>query len=266
MVMQMSKKYFWLKLQEKFFNSKEIKLLRKIAGGDTFVIIYLKMLLLSAPNNGLIFFEEICESVEEELSLELDEDPENVKMTLAYLFARNLIEKVDGNVEMLTLPEMVGSETDAAERKRRSRKRAALCDIVTSESQSVTQSKSKSLELDRELEKRLGHEKSVTDAGEQRFEKFWEAYPKKVAKKAVLQKWKNLKVNDALFESIMKGLESWKQSQQWMKNGGQYIPNPTTFLNQERWNDEVTSFGDPRNRIPTDEEYKQVTAEEFYGI
>ena len=71
------------------------------------------------------------------------------------------------------------------------------------------------------------------------FEKFWEAYPKKIAKKAVLQKWKKLKVNDALFESIMKGLEAWKQSQQWMKDGGQYIPNPTTFLNQERWNDET---------------------------
>ena len=103
-----------------------------------------------------------------------------------------------------------------------------------------SKSKSKSLELEKELEKNIGHEKPVPDAGEQKFEKFWEAYPKKIAKKAVLQKWKNLKVDDVLFESIMKGLEAWKQSQQWMKDGGQYIPNPTTFLNQERWNDEIT--------------------------
>ena len=40
------KKYYWLKLKEGFFEQKIIKKLRKIAGGDTYVIIYLKMQLL----------------------------------------------------------------------------------------------------------------------------------------------------------------------------------------------------------------------------
>ncbi len=41
------KRYFWLKLHKDFFQRKEIKRLRKIAGGDTYTIIYLKMLLRS---------------------------------------------------------------------------------------------------------------------------------------------------------------------------------------------------------------------------
>ena len=48
----MAKRYFWLKLKEDFFRQKEIKKLRKIAGGDTFTIIYLKLQLLSLQDNG----------------------------------------------------------------------------------------------------------------------------------------------------------------------------------------------------------------------
>ena len=46
----MAKKYFWLKLKDNFFKQKSIKKLRKMAGGDTFTIIYLKMQLLSLTN------------------------------------------------------------------------------------------------------------------------------------------------------------------------------------------------------------------------
>ena len=45
-----SKKYYWLKLKNDFFTSKEMKKLRKIAGGDTYTIIYLKLQLLSLQN------------------------------------------------------------------------------------------------------------------------------------------------------------------------------------------------------------------------
>ena len=53
----MSKKYYWLRLKNNFFQQKEIKKLRKIAGGDTYTIIYLKLQLLSINNNGVLIFE-----------------------------------------------------------------------------------------------------------------------------------------------------------------------------------------------------------------
>ena len=49
-----TKKYYWLKLYSDFFTSKRIKKLRKLAGGETYTIIYLKMQLLALGNNGYI--------------------------------------------------------------------------------------------------------------------------------------------------------------------------------------------------------------------
>ena len=91
------KRYYWLKLKEDFFNRKEIKKLRKLAGGDTFVIIYRKMLLISIPNDGIIRFDGVENSLEDELALQLDEGADNVRMTVLYLKEQGLLEQVDVN-------------------------------------------------------------------------------------------------------------------------------------------------------------------------
>jgi len=52
----MAKRYYWLKLPDDFFRQKPIKKLRKIAGGDTYTIIYLKMLLIAIKQDGKIYF------------------------------------------------------------------------------------------------------------------------------------------------------------------------------------------------------------------
>ena len=119
----MGKKFFWIKLKDSFFNQLAIKKLRKVAGGDTFVIIYLKMMLLSMNENGTISYE--CEPGEfvENLSLEIDEDEENVKMTLAFLKANGLVENVnDKEVFLVEVPGCTGVETAEAEKKRKQRK------------------------------------------------------------------------------------------------------------------------------------------------
>lgn len=117
-----TKKYYWLKLKNDFFTNKKIKKLRKIAGGDTYTIIYLKMQLLSIKDGGKLFFENVEDSFAEELALELDEDVENVKVTLIFLIKNGLL--VEVNTEEFVLPETVeciGSETSSAERVRRHR-------------------------------------------------------------------------------------------------------------------------------------------------
>lgn len=137
------KKYYWLKLKENFFNSKEVKKLRKIAGGDTFTIIYLKMQLISIKSGGLIKFEKTEEDLAEQLSIELDEDYDNVKITLSFLAANKLIEDIENDEFLLPkVPPLIGSETDAAERMRNMRNR----NKVTAELQAVTQSKRKEIE------------------------------------------------------------------------------------------------------------------------
>lgn len=120
----MAKKYYWLKLKDNFFNTKEIKKLRKIAGGDTYTIIYLKLQLLSLKNEGKLFFDGLEETFAEELALEIDEDVDNTMFTLMFLNKCGLLEQVtEDEILLLQTMESIGSETQGAERVRRFRER-----------------------------------------------------------------------------------------------------------------------------------------------
>lgn len=118
------KRYYWLKLEEGFFNEKEIKKLRRIAGGDTYTIIYLKMMLMSLQFEGKLFFEGVEETFIEELALMLDEDIDNVKVTVSYLISTGLMKEVNPiEAELTKIPSMIGSEQASAARVRRHRER-----------------------------------------------------------------------------------------------------------------------------------------------
>ena len=88
------------------------------------------------------------------------------------------------------------------------------------------------------------------------FERFWNEYPKKVGKKAA---WKAFQRIKEPLETLLTAIERQKCGDQWSRENGRYIPNPATWLNQGRWEDEVcyqkgNALND-RNRIRSDEEY-----------
>lgn len=87
----MAKRYYWLKLPDGFFRQKAIKKLRKIAGGDTYTIIYLKMLLVAMKQDGRLYFEGVEATFYDELALDLDEEVENVRVTVMFLIQQDLI-------------------------------------------------------------------------------------------------------------------------------------------------------------------------------
>lgn len=174
-----NKRYFWLKLKDDFFSQKEIKMLRRIAGGDTYTIIYLKMLLLSLKNDGKIYFDGIADNFVEEIALDIDEDVENTHITFNYLKQKGLIEFNDHELEMSNIASMIGSETDAARRKRKQRTKESklLCDNVTPQSQ--LGHTEKEIETELELEKDIDTEKDKeTDTEKERvgvvFDKYTE--------------------------------------------------------------------------------------------
>ena len=70
------------------------------------------------------------------------------------------------------------------------------------------------------------------------FEQFWTAYPKKTAKGAALKSWLQLKPSVELTEHILHAVSQQRDSPQWQRDGGQFIPHPSTWLNQARWDDE----------------------------
>ena len=167
--MASTKKFYWLKLKESFFRDKKMKKLRRIAGGDTFTIIYLKMQLLSLEREGKLIYEGVEESFEEELALEIDEEPDNVKMTLAFLRSNGLIEAL--NVDEYILPqaiESMGSESSSAARmrKHRANKKNELptpenAGALPGENTQVSQCDSTVTKSDTEIETELEKEKEI---------------------------------------------------------------------------------------------------------
>ncbi|CEL30240.1 hypothetical protein SRM1_03598 [Pseudomonas fluorescens] len=71
------------------------------------------------------------------------------------------------------------------------------------------------------------------------FPKFWKMYPNKKGKAAAEKAWKKLKVTADLFGQIAEGLAAQVVCEAWVKDGGQFIPHPATWLNGKRWEDEV---------------------------
>jgi len=123
----MEKRYFWFKMEDDFFQKKEIKKLRSIAGGDTYVIIYLKIILLSLKNGGKLYFEGIDESFIAEIALEIDENKDNVGITLEFLMKHSAVIQTEENeFKVNDIVKSIGSETATAIRVRKHREKFKL--------------------------------------------------------------------------------------------------------------------------------------------
>ena len=87
----------------------------------------------------------------------------------------------------------------------------------------------------------------------ERFCIFWKEYPKKVGKAAAEKAFIKLKPSEEMLQQMLEAIKAQKQSEQWARDGGQFIPHPATWLNRGQWDDEITA---PQNRkadIPLDE-------------
>ena len=229
-----SRRYYWLKLDRNFFKRHDIRIIEALDNGKgkEYVLFYLKLLVESIDHDGALRFSQTIPYDEQMLSVVTNTDLEIVGQAIDILKRYGLMEiDDDGTIFMTGLSSMVGSEADSAARVRKYReniKKALQCNTdVTTSNKNVTQSKSKSKSKskEKELEQDL-------------FDRFWVVYPRKVGKKDAVKAWNKLKPDEALTNQIIEGVERWKMSTQWTKDGGQYIPYPATFLNGERWKDE----------------------------
>lgn len=135
------KRYYWFRLHKDFFQKKEIKRLRRVAGGDTYAVIYLKMLLRSIADGGKLYFDGYEETFVSELALDIDEDEQNVQITVNYLLKNGLL--LECEADEYYLPEAnnnTGSETAAASRMRKLRNKSKEldCNNVTEQRNIVT--------------------------------------------------------------------------------------------------------------------------------
>ena len=171
-----NKKYYWLKLPKDFFEDRAIKKLRSIAGGDTYTIIYLKMLLRTLEDGGKFIYEGIEDSIVEEIALDIDEKEEDVSVAVNYLIKKGLMVCTEDEAELTRMHEMIGSETDKAKLMRKKREQS---NIVTQNGNNVTHLlpdvtncyTEKEKEIDKELDIKETTTKVVVKKKRQKFEK-----------------------------------------------------------------------------------------------
>ena len=159
------KRYFWLKLHKDFFQRKEIKRLRKIAGGDTYTIIYLKMLLRSIMSDGKLYFDGLEDDFASELALDLDEKEENVQITIQYLLKSGLLEMCsDEEYYLPDTKDSTGCETAVASRvrKHRERKKALQCNTDVTQVKQLCNGEIE-IELEKEIEIKNIHSPAKQD-------------------------------------------------------------------------------------------------------
>lgn len=162
------KRYYWFKMEQSFFEQKEIKYLRRLPGGDTYTIIYLKLILKSLENDGKIYYENIGDDYSQEWALEIEEDEKAVSFLVAFLINKGLmIDCGFDEFEITKTKSLVGSETASAERKRRQRERERELlqfNDVTDSQKNVTLSQVGHIESEKEIEKEIDKEVEASTA------------------------------------------------------------------------------------------------------
>ena len=173
------KRYYWLKLHENFFSQAVIRFLRKMPEGDSIVIIYLELLLMSIKTDGYIRTDGLYDTIEKDLALILDEDEMKIRLALAALEKAGLLVRGTGEYEaqMTKYSEMVGtgSETAGAQRMRDFRQKKSLPEIPSEGKASHCDTdvtpllhprdveREKEIEIDKEIDKeREGESKKGT--------------------------------------------------------------------------------------------------------
>ena len=70
------------------------------------------------------------------------------------------------------------------------------------------------------------------------FDQFWKAYPRKESKPTAKKAFEKIKPDEELLQKMLTAIERFKKTDQWQEDGGRFIPHPSTWLNQRRWEDE----------------------------
>ena len=82
----------------------------------------------------------------------------------------------------------------------------------------------------------------IETLSEKRFNEFWVLYPKRIGKGAAKKSWDKINPNAELFDKIMTAVQNnLDHNPQWQKQNGQFIPHPATWLNQGRWDDDIST-------------------------
>lgn len=239
-------KYYYLKIKENFFDSEDMKLLESMDNGYIYSNILMKMYLLSLKNGGRLMYKDKIPYNSRMLSTILNHNVDILDKAIQVFKELNLIEILNsGAIFMLDIQNFIGKSSDEADRIREYRNK------INSEKTDLLQMYNKSTTnlantKDKDITKDININKYIYT---QNFEKFWKVYPKK-RDKGNAEKWfAKHKPSEELTNIMIKQIERFKDTQDWKKQDGQFIPYPTTWLNAKMWEDEFETDTEKEKRV-----------------
>ncbi|BDR71261.1 hypothetical protein K144313037_p20480 (plasmid) [Clostridium tetani] len=164
-----NKRYYWLKLQDNFFDREEIKVVESMKNGKDYILFYMKLLLKSVKTKGELRFRGVIPYTPEMLSSITNTDIDTVMVAVDMFTQLGLMEKWDdGTLFMIETQNMVGSETDSAKRMRKLRKEhrkkqlpPSQCDGDVQGSDENVQNSDIEIDTEIELDKELDIDKDI---------------------------------------------------------------------------------------------------------
>lgn len=221
----------WLRLYGEFATDPKIQMM-----SEALQRRYI-MLLCIRSRNGLETFHGTDR--DQSVAFQLRISDEETSITKRELMARNLVDS-DWNPVKWSKRQYVSDSSTERVRKHRDKVKRS-CDGNTKRQGNVSATPP---DTDTDTDKSkssLRHradDGTVADAFESRF---WPAYPRKVGKADAAKAFAKLKPDDALLAVMLGALATQRDSDEWRRDGGQFVPHPATWINGQRWQDEVTA-------------------------
>lgn len=126
---------------------------------------------------------------------------------------------------------------------------------------SASKRKQKEANASKNQQNSINNNNDINNDNDNKFSRFWDAYPRKVAKPDARKKFERLNPDDELLKSMLAAIEKSKGSEQWTKDGGQYIPYPATWLYHRRWEDDLPEKKISKAGFESERDYANEDAE-----
>lgn len=270
----------WIKITTDIFDDEKILLIESLPESDSLIVIWFKLLCLAGKtnNSGVFMLNDKIAYTDKTLSTIFRRKEAVVQMALSTFEQLGMVKIVDG---VITIPSWGKHQSldKLEERKEYMRgymaqyreKQKLLAGKVNGDVNGKVNSKVNVNTLDKEEDKEEDKENTPLtpltpqrgDAGRklkkgqvikmtpsEDFERFWKAYPRRDGKQEAWRAWSNAEIDSTLTDKIIDHVNRRRNLWEWKKEGGQYIPHASTFINQRRWEDDLTGkpIGDPKNK------------------
>lgn len=250
----------WIKIVTDIFDDEKILLIESMPDADSIIVIWFKLLCLAGRqnNSGVFLMNGRIPYTDEMFATIFRRKLNTVRMALRTFEQYGMIEIINDTV---TIPNWSKHQTlDQIERKReymknymqkRREEQRLLAEgepacKTNSKANDKANDKANVSRADKIREDKIREDKNEIILG--LFERFWKEYPRKVSKPAALRAWKGLKADAALADRIIADVKR-RCDTEWKGQEIQFIPHPSTYLNQRRWEDETGPTerkGDPK--------------------